>query len=435
MASRENKDFEITEYLTSNNNKLLECFNTLKMTRIFNPMNYGKTLLIPPDNYIKEIKTALKGDCGKAIELLQRLVIKTFINDINDFKNNLHAKNYCDERVEMSGDKILLNKTKYTILKVPLDTEFSNVSIYELKIDNSKKLATKKKSTTKKGAKSGGGEKHKFENLMKFVHEQHGNGEDPGVYKVINGFILKTISESTDTELKDSVKKAVSASHRGTFYCIVSPYGSNLFNIKLPYDLIDSLKKFNKTTYEQWKNDADSIYSRAKKTLFDTIQDRGIVSNTQRELLKKTGSLKEIVFNAYKDNYGDEEFEKYLARDLFSVFCYTSSICENESNSYYKTEFINQVQGAYSNINNVLSDCNDIAHIYSTYGVLCQSDAFLYEGSQSKQNDNEYKNLNGSTPIPVQRDILFTIEYDTVLMKGGSCDPVIDGILGGLLNK
>jgi len=135
-------------------------------------------------------------------------------------------------------------------------------------------------------------------------------------------------------------------------------------------------------TDEDFVNTQNALIKRARGDNAEVILSEAQKNcNIQQKILSKVSNPMEIrsyLKKSYKTKYGNAG-DKFLAKDLFTVYCGLSTLEENSDFDYFRRCFMYMVKNVYDNQSNIVNQkASDLAFNYSMYVNLLRSDAFLH---------------------------------------------------------
>jgi hypothetical protein len=418
-ADKPKKYCSVLIYLKHNNPNLHQAIEDFCLFGSFGSRD-GMTFLLPDKTYInKLVADAYNGSkSDKFIHMIKSLIITSDISK-NSIQNSVVNRN--GKAVNVTNEN---NKLTYSgIVITPLDAYNNSktagntkTSIYSISIKKDKKITEKdieEKSTTK----TGGSNVNKAAIAAKVETHYKTNNN---AYVIAVGLICKLC------ENKQEIYSGLCASYKASFYNLLNPYGNeNPYKITDPQvneisKALEDLSMSGTNEEDACKVSIDALIDECRVNASDM---RKISMPRQKQILtdsKCIADFKTCVETEYVNKQQD------LYKDLLTIYCYIATVTDgNGSTDYFKHCFLPAVKNFVNDGKGFSESTNDLANLYSMYGNLLKSDAFLYVPIKSTENafiTNNYAPTDYILPKPENND-LFTIQFnETMIKRGGGED-------------
>jgi hypothetical protein len=438
MPTKLKRFCRITKFLEQHDKELYQTIDDLCLFNLFRSRGNGITFLHPSDKAFRKkiIDSAYSDSPEKAIDMIRSLVLMDYLPSPKDFESKKDdIPNALRKRLEVaSADaKTVTLKSGH---KLTVESKFAPIrsndpsAVYILSGPGPLPLtgpSANMKYAQKKapdGEFSGGGG-HDKTKLVRFVESNYPTHNN--IYKAVLAFLYKKAQFAGD-DVVCNVYRGMCASARATFYVLMCPHSiGDPYNLgTVMTDVCSFSTNIEPSNISESLSICASEYEKLRDEIIKTSRDKLMIN--QREILETTSLIRKsllsetssfvdiraVLTQAYN---GDKN---RLAKDVFTVYCFLSSINEVGDSSYYTNCFTFVVKNIYNDLTHVLNHNRDLAFNLSVYLNLIKSDALVYVPALSAEPPEP--GFTRQMPDPTSKSDLFSIYKNESTEKTGGGD-------------
>ena len=373
----------ITQFLEKHDREFHQALCGLGQLNLFKVRGSGVTFLYPQDEKFRRkiVHTSYSDNPDKAIDMIKSLVLLDYLPNLDEFdRKKDDIPNSLKNRLDITsvGNKTITLNSGHQLEIDPRFQAFKTkdpVCIWRLTGAGELPL-TGSQSTMKYNQNKPGVQNNKLRiTKINEIEREYATGRADNIYKQYLTSLYKRVL--INEQYIPKVYSGMCALPRAEFYTLFSPHSENNY---LPHDLF--LETFNHIEYKHidYIQARNELIRKARGT-DPVFTDATNTCKNQKKILDTVSNPMEIrshLKKSYKGKYG-ETGDKFLAKDLFTVYCGLSVFEETSDHTYFQRCFMYLVKNVYDNQLTIVNQkASDLAFNYSIYVNLLRSDAFLY---------------------------------------------------------
>ena len=355
----------ITQFLEKHDREFHQSLYVLGQLNLFKVRGSGITFLYPADEKFRRkiIHTSYSDNPDKAVDMIKSLVLLDYLPTVKEFDDRKDdIPNSLKKSVGSCCGGIQIYHFKKATTKLKPNpglnhSKLGNQFVFGDCLVMVNYQLTGTQSTMKYHQNRPRGSLNNSQRLKKisFIEKEYATGRADDLYKQYLTSLYKKVLDEYPQYIPD-VYSGICALPRATFYTLFAPYDS--VNNYLPNELFLENVSHKSYTHNDYIETRNTLVRKARGDNSDVIFDEAQKNcQKQKKILSKVSNPMEIrsqLKKSYKSKYG-EAGDKFLAKDLFTVYCGLSILEENLDSNYFQRCFMYVVKNVYDNQLNIVN--------------------------------------------------------------------------------